>query len=156
MKNKIKIIDLLNKIANRKEVPKVITYENKVYHYVEEYKDYVYDDAYCLISDYFVNHYGITMYLNDEVEILDDEEDNPKTLKFGDEVVLTRTNCDDIQGFIISSKGIEPIEDKDIPLIPDDELVIFDKPGLDFNFKVLKEKINQVAEEFNEYRKENE
>ena len=52
-------------------------------------------------------------------------------------------------------------EDKDIPLIPDDELYsVFDsKEGInknkriDYNFKVLKEKINQVVEEFNEYRK---
>ena len=56
-------------------------------------------------------------------------------------------------------------EDKDIPLIPDDELYNLKNnvgllPGvaneIDFNFKVLKEKINQVVKEFNEYRKENE
>lgn len=120
--NKITIIQLLNKISYNEEVPKVIAYENKVYHYVEEYKDYVYDDAYCLIGDYFVNHYGITMYLNDEVEILDDEED------------------------------------KDIPLIPADELYNLKNnvgllPGvaneIEFNFKVLQEKINQVVEELN-------
>lgn len=120
MRKKIKIIDLLCLISNGEEVPKVIAYENKVYHYVEEYKDYVYDDAYCLIGDYFVNHYGITMYLNDEVEILDNEED------------------------------------KGIPLIPDDELYITANSRQDYNFKVLKEKINQVVEEFNEYRKGNE
>ena len=52
-------------------------------------------------------------------------------------------------------------EDKDIPLIPDDELYSFDNPRfyfegklkkdekLDYNFKVLKEKINQVVEEIN-------
>lgn len=63
--------------------------------------------------------------LNDEAEILDDEED------------------------------------KDIPFIPDDELYsVFDsKEGInknkriDYNFKVLQEKINQVVKEFNEYRK---
>ncbi|MBR0471724.1 MAG: hypothetical protein IJI98_03380 [Methanosphaera sp.] len=48
-------------------------------------------------------------------------------------------------------------EDKDIPLIPDDELKDdYTQKNLDFNFKVLKEKINQIATEFNEYRKENE
>lgn len=52
-------------------------------------------------------------------------------------------------------------EDKDIPLIPDDELYNITGFGekknnkLNYNFKVLKEKINQVVEEFNEYRKEN-
>ena len=48
-------------------------------------------------------------------------------------------------------------EDKDIPLIPDDELfkvfMVEDLPNLNYNFKVLKEKINQVVEEFNEYKK---
>jgi len=54
-------------------------------------------------------------------------------------------------------------EDKDIPLIPDDELIILKQSktvdmqyAIDFNFRVVEEKINQVVEEFNEYRKENE
>ena len=51
-------------------------------------------------------------------------------------------------------------DDKDIPLIPDDELfkvfMVEDLPNLNYNFKVLKEKINQVVEEFNQYRKDNE
>lgn len=56
-------------------------------------------------------------------------------------------------------------EDKNIPFIPDDELWNIEHTNLcgvdrnnaiDYNFKVLKEKINQVVEEFNEYRKENE
>lgn len=47
-------------------------------------------------------------------------------------------------------------EDKDIPLIPDDELhIIADRDfipldkAIDYNFKVLKEKINQVIEAIN-------
>ena len=42
-------------------------------------------------------------------------------------------------------------EDKDIPLIPDDELYIFkgDSRELNYNFKVLKEKINQVVKVIN-------
>lgn len=48
------------------------------------------------------------------------------------------------------------LEDKDIPLIPDDELIILKQEkaidmqkAIDFNFKVLQEKINQVVEELN-------
>lgn len=168
MKNIIKIIDLLCLISNGEEVPKKIKYEDDIWVWTGD--DYRKD-----ISDTFLfttQHYiWFTDFINNEVEILDDEEDNLTTLKFGDEVVLTRTNCDDIQGFIISAKGIEPIEDKDIPLIPDDELWIINKrkgisndckygidgdTALNHNFKVLREKINQVVEEFNEYRKENE
>lgn len=84
------------------------------------------------------------------------------TLKFGDKVTITKTNCDDMQGFIISEDGIEPIEDKDIPLIPDDELIILKQEqaidmqkAIDYNFKVLQEKINQVVKEFNNHIKEN-
>lgn len=49
---------------------------------------------------------------------------------------------------------LEDEEDKDIPLIPDDELFTLDKYNLhkqeiNYNFKVLKEKINQVVEELN-------
>lgn len=47
-------------------------------------------------------------------------------------------------------------EDKDIPLIPDDELYEFnmrnkllDLDKMNYNFKVLKEKINQVLEAIN-------
>ena len=47
-------------------------------------------------------------------------------------------------------------EDKDIPLIPDDEFAwIRNNRAINYNFKVLKEKVNQLIEEFNEYRKEN-
>lgn len=47
-------------------------------------------------------------------------------------------------------------EDKNIPLIPDDELIILKQEkaidmqkAIDFNFKVLKEKINQVIKVIN-------
>ena len=47
-------------------------------------------------------------------------------------------------------------EVKDIPFIPDDELIILKQSktvdmqyAIDFNFKVLKEKINQVVEAIN-------
>lgn len=42
-------------------------------------------------------------------------------------------------------------EIKDIPLIPDDELYMFkgDSRELNYNFRVLKEKINQVIEAIN-------
>lgn len=53
-------------------------------------------------------------------------------------------------------KEVEVLEDEDIPLIPDDELIILKQEkaidmqkAIDFNFKVLQEKINQVVEEMN-------
>ena len=165
MKKKMKIIDLLCLISNGEEAPKKIIYRNMPMIYDNGTEDYIphqTDKFHGNDLFHYLFEEETKIFLNDEVEILDDEEDNPKTLKFGDEIILTRTNCDDIQGFIISAKGIEPIEDKDIPLIPDDEL--YDMSNVEnyksyeklaYNFKVLQEKINQVVEEFNNHIKEN-
>ena len=121
MRNKIKIIDLLCLISNGEELPKKIKYG------ATEYEFSGYDTA----SKNYRCEYEGGFYsdlfsdidgscLNDEAEILDDEED------------------------------------KDIPLIPDDELIILKQEkaidmqkAIDYNFKVLKEKINQVVEELN-------
>lgn len=129
---KIKIIDLLCLISNGEEVPKEIKWEDTIYGYSDYDKDYLEfpfsKDEYKGLFD--MKDSILTQYLNDEVEILDDEED------------------------------------KDIPLIPDYELYKINEYELlhgkskaekaDWNFRILKEKINQVVEEFNEYRKENE
>lgn len=72
----MKVIDLLNKIANGEEVPKVIKYgiygeENSIFTYYEEEKEYYNDGAgYLSVSN---------SYLNDEVEII--ETENEKLLK---------------------------------------------------------------------------
>ena len=59
-------------------------------------------------------------------------------------------------------KEVEVIEeeDKDIPLIHDDVLWEIENNDatnyrLNYNFKVLKDHINELTKEFNEYRKEN-
>ena len=134
----MKVIDLLNKIANGEELPEKVKYCGEVYDYINIYKEGI---RYTNLEREQNDEYRMLIFsankLNDEVEILDDEED------------------------------------KYIPLIPDDELWEIDgKKGIiedahtyseisrdnaiNRNFKVLKEKINQVVEEFNEYRKENE
>ncbi len=122
MKKKIKIIDLLNKIANGEEVPKKIKYYDNVFRKCDIGDDYFNDASY----DWFFKDVFDASGVNLEIEILDEE-------------------------------------DKDIPLIPDDELIILKQSktvdmqyAIDFNFRVVEEKINQVVEEFNQYRKENE
>ena len=121
----MKVIDLLNKIANGEEVPKRIKISDNYYHFDIDDSDYYndVDNKATLIENIYLHNAYV--WLNKEVEILDEE-------------------------------------DKDIPLIPDDELhefntkeKILNLDKLNYNFKVLKEKINQVVEEFNEYRKEN-
>lgn len=72
----MKIIDLLNKIANGEEVPKKIKWENIIFAYSEYDKDYLefpfseeeYQGLFCMKDSI------LTRFLDDEVEILDDEE----------------------------------------------------------------------------------
>lgn len=62
----MKIIDILNKIANGDEVPKKIFYRGGTYHYIEEDKDYYNTHAYGLFDSYVIPD-----ILNDEVTILE-------------------------------------------------------------------------------------
>lgn len=66
----MKIIDLLNKIANGKEIPKRIIYGNEEYSF--NYKDMTY---YCCDHDMtdLLNSDLIGNILNDEVEIIEEE-----------------------------------------------------------------------------------
>jgi hypothetical protein len=72
----MKVIDLLNKIANNEEVPKKIKYNKKIYEYSQ--KDNRYHnvqgglDLSSIFGDYNFN------YLNDEIEII---EEKPKKIE---------------------------------------------------------------------------
>ena len=74
MNKKIKIIELLNKIANGKEVPQKIKIKDKIY----EYKENIYGTGYCRgvrddlwwLKDYF--NLDESSVLNDYVEVLED------------------------------------------------------------------------------------
>lgn len=73
----MKIIDLLNKIANGEEVPETIKYNNFIYKYDKYICDYDGDDLYLFDN---------TDKLNDEVEILEEEKKIPEKLeKYYDE-----------------------------------------------------------------------
>ena len=79
----MKIIDLLNKIANGEEVPKKVKYDN-IYEYDYDEKNYAY---------FFIDHYNylfdedITQILDDEVEILEEEKKIPEKIYYvGDDV----------------------------------------------------------------------
>ena len=63
---KIKVIDILNKIANGEEVPKKIYYLEETFTYDEQSKDYYDNETYGLFD-----RYEIPSMLNDEVEILE-------------------------------------------------------------------------------------
>lgn len=75
MNKKIKIIDLLNKIANKEELPKRIKYGG-----VFELQDGLYvlvDDNTCRFADIFGIWCDFSI-LNDEVEILEDNTEETK------------------------------------------------------------------------------
>jgi hypothetical protein len=67
----MKIIELLNKIANGEEVPNKVKYGIHYWEYDEEIKDYKDND-----DDYVFSYsnYDITDMLNKEIEIIADEE----------------------------------------------------------------------------------
>lgn len=77
---KIKIITLLNKIANNEKVPKHILLTNIVFHYDDDVQDYENDSEY-LFRDSFSNFDRSDDFLNIEVEEVEIVEDDKKIEK---------------------------------------------------------------------------
>lgn len=73
---KIKIIDLLNKIANNEEVPKKIKYGKDTYIHIDNYCYYC-EDTNLILSDRIFAEYS---KLNDEVEIIEEPNKIEKIL----------------------------------------------------------------------------
>jgi hypothetical protein len=71
MNKKIKIIDLLVKIANGEEFPKKVKFKDKIYTYNSEVTDYKYDD---FLFDVISNE-CVKDFLNDTVEIIEEQEE---------------------------------------------------------------------------------
>ena len=76
---KIKIIDLFNKIANNEKLPKKIRYFGEIYEYSEEMKFY-YQNGFSMYRDFFTEG----NYLNDEIEIIEEEKEIEKIGKIYD------------------------------------------------------------------------
>ena len=119
----MKVVGLINRIYEGTQ-PKHIRVYNEDW-YWNNYDGYVTKESLKTTPDaqtYLFDRYRLMFALDKEVEVLEEEED------------------------------------KDIPLIPDDELWNIEhinicgvdrNNAIDYNFKVLKEKINQVVEEMN-------
>ena len=98
----IKVIDLLNKIANGEEVPKRIKYKNEVREYVYDDRDYVNSNSseFYLFYGTMKARTGIDFVnaLNDEVEIIEDTQKEDKkidNLKLNNSGLWTgKTNTD--------------------------------------------------------------
>lgn len=79
----IKIIDLLNKIANEEEVPLEIKYYNKKYRYDSLSNDYEQIGGFnSLFKNLLILKHGFDLpkFLNYEVEILEEEKKIPEKL----------------------------------------------------------------------------
>ena len=76
----MKIIDLLNKIANGEEVPKKIKYDNNIYKYIRMWEQYVDEvtEKPLLKGISYYNYSG----LNNEVEILEEDKKIEKMSEF--------------------------------------------------------------------------
>lgn len=132
MKIKIKIIDILNKIANGEKPPKKIYYKNEIFEYDEKEKDYVHID----FTEYLFDVYLITDILNDEVEILE------TTITMKDDKFTgweAETKCDDEKNLLESNK----IEKLDVKLFEE-------TPYFASNNEIIAIKINEIIEAINE------
>ena len=69
---KIKIIDLLIKIA-KEEAPKKIMYDSDIWKFDDDKQDYS-DEAKYLFADYMSDFEYKSEFLNDEVEIIEEKE----------------------------------------------------------------------------------
>lgn len=69
--NKIRVIDLLNKIANGEEVPKNIKYCEYLWEYNKGNRDYIDQDGDSVFS---CDNYAVLDMLNDEIEIIEESK----------------------------------------------------------------------------------
>lgn len=79
---KIKIIDLLIKIA-KKEAPKRIKFQNKIWDFDNDAQDYN-DRKKYLLADYMNDYIYKSVFLNEEVEIIEEEKEIEKIGKIYD------------------------------------------------------------------------
>ena len=88
----MKIIDLLNKIANGEEVPSKIMYQDKIYYMVgnNDYENYEYDEEPTLM--YAI---GNTHNINDDIEIIEDISKEDKKIEKIDFDLLQSFEDDD-------------------------------------------------------------
>ncbi len=72
---KVKIIDLLNKIANGEEMPKKIRYRDKIWEFRQfrqDDVDYKNEDTY--LFEYLFTYITTRHFINDEVEVIEENK----------------------------------------------------------------------------------
>ncbi len=135
MNNKIKIIDLLNKIANGEEVPNKFKLKgfktDLVFCYNEKYH------CYDLIGEKFKNDCYVFGYseLNDEVEILEEEKKIPEKHinNYGDLIILGQQD-----------NWLEPTIETDQKINAQLNPYVFE--AINENFKDIENKIYEIID----------
>lgn len=72
--NKVKIIDLLNKIANKENIPETIEFNGEQFWYDEDSENYTYSDQYQNDRWLFDDLYSTPEILNKEVNEYEDDD----------------------------------------------------------------------------------
>lgn len=79
----MKIIDLLNKIANGEEVPRIIKYDLQTYYFRNyDYKEYDIEKDFIDEQTSFIEDKFDFYKINDKVEILEEEKKIPEKLNY--------------------------------------------------------------------------
>lgn len=134
----MKIIDLLNKIANGEEVPKEIKYNACLFAFERQSQDY-YCEEFGNLFEYLINEHRTGEFLNDKVEIIKDKPFNKRV-----EEIYNR-HIDYIYG-----EEDEKIS-KDIKwyLIDEQEKEKTKIAQINMNFKIIREKMGEIIDYIN-------
>ena len=132
----MKVIDLLNKIANEEEVPKKIKYENNIYNYDNSCQDYK-----------LVNVFGYTWLIN---KIFDDYENTSSILSYEIEIIEEDKEIEDKckNLFELCEKMLE--EDKEIEEI---DIDYFNNANITAKAVLLYQKQREIIDLLKELKK---
>ena len=104
----MKIIELLNKIANGEEVPKKIKHRNWLYDFDKERNDYIYQYDSLLYRE----NDDLRQFLNDEVEILEEPKGIPERVLNAEVFDVPKLNNMELSNIALTNK-------EDIKIIKD-------------------------------------
>lgn len=71
---KLRIIDLINKIANNEELPKKIKYDDVIWDYDYTIGDYINEDKFKTLIESLFGGNNTCNFINDEVEIIEEDK----------------------------------------------------------------------------------
>ncbi len=114
----MKVIDLLNKIANREELPKKFKYENKIYVYYDTYGGYYEENCQGIYNRKFLTFKNEQYYavLNVEIEIIEEETKEIEKIEVDDNCIV---NINETGRHLLSTN----MKDRDIYITKINELI---------------------------------